>query len=147
MREGTSLSRALANRTALSPGPPAAIDPARDELAFYPLIYWPVVATRPQPGPEAVTRIAAFMKQGGTILKWTAEPALARSLRDFVLSADGRTILQQYGFSPPAHAGAEPAPPVAPAGPVGPVGPVAPVAPVGPLRFPRSVQVVVPVFS
>ena len=63
-----SLSRALANRTALTPGDPAAVNPARDELAFYPLIYWPIVASRPQPAPEVVTRIAAFMKQGGTVI-------------------------------------------------------------------------------
>ena len=73
-----SLSRALANRTALTPGEPAAVDPARDELAFYPLIYWPVVATRPQPGPDAVTRIAAFMKQGGTIVFDTRDALTAR---------------------------------------------------------------------
>src|SRR6478672_5734106 len=73
-----SLSRALANRTALAPGDPAPVDPARDELAFYPLIYWPVVATRPQPGPEAVTRIAAFMKQGGTIVFDTRDALTAR---------------------------------------------------------------------
>jgi hypothetical protein len=73
-----SLSRALANRTALSPGEPAPVDPARDELAFYPLIYWPIVATRPQPAPEAVTRIAAFMKQGGTIIFDTRDALTAR---------------------------------------------------------------------
>ena len=73
-----ALSRALANRTALSPGEPAGIDPARDELAFYPLLYWPVVATRPQPPAEAVTRIAAFMKQGGTIIFDTRDALTSR---------------------------------------------------------------------
>lgn len=74
-----SLSRALANRTALTPGEPAGVDPARDELAFFPLIYWPIVATRPQPAPEAVTRIAAFMKQGGTIIFDTRDALTAFS--------------------------------------------------------------------
>ncbi len=73
-----SLSRALAARTALSPGEPQGIDPARDELAFFPLIYWPVVATRPQPSPEAVTRIANFMKQGGTVIFDTRDALTAR---------------------------------------------------------------------
>jgi molybdate transport system substrate-binding protein len=41
------------------------------------------------------------LRQGGTILKWASDPALARELRGFVLSADGRAILRQYGFSPP----------------------------------------------
>jgi hypothetical protein len=68
-RQGlASLSRVLARRTSLSPGEPAAIDPARDELSFYPLLYWPIVATKPQPPREAVAKAAAFMKQGGTII-------------------------------------------------------------------------------
>jgi hypothetical protein len=73
-----SLSRALAARTALSPGEPQGVDPARDELSFYPLIYWPIVATRPQPSPDAVTRIANFMKQGGTIIFDTRDALTAR---------------------------------------------------------------------
>ena len=43
------------------------------------------------------------LKQGGTILKWAADPAMARALRAFVIGADGRTILQQFGFSPPGR--------------------------------------------
>jgi len=39
--------------------------------------------------------------QSGTILKWAADPAAARALRDFVVSREGRAILQQYGFAPP----------------------------------------------
>jgi molybdate transport system substrate-binding protein len=38
------------------------------------------------------------IEQGGTILKWAADADAARALRAFVLSADGRAILKQYGF-------------------------------------------------
>jgi hypothetical protein len=58
----------LAARTALEAAEPTGLDPARDELAFYPLIYWPIVASAPKPSPEAMQRIDAYMKQGGTVL-------------------------------------------------------------------------------
>src|SRR5579883_2859 len=64
----TSLSQVLAQRTALIPGDPVGVDPARDELAFYPMLYWPIVAARPQPSAAAIAKIAAYMKQGGTII-------------------------------------------------------------------------------
>lgn len=68
-RQGlASLSVTLANRTSLSPGDPVGIDPAKDELAFYPLLYWPVVASNPQPSQKAIDKIAAYMRQGGTIV-------------------------------------------------------------------------------
>jgi Domain of unknown function (DUF4159)/Aerotolerance regulator N-terminal len=73
-----TLSRVLSQRTSLSPGEPFGLDPARDELSFYPLIYWPVVASRPQPGAAAVTRIAAYMKSGGTFLFDTRDALAAR---------------------------------------------------------------------
>jgi hypothetical protein len=72
------LSRVLARRTALTPGDPIAVDPARDELSFYPLLYWPVVATRPQPPREAIGKAAQFMKQGGTIIFDTRDAPMAR---------------------------------------------------------------------
>ena len=58
----------LAQRTALEAGEPIGLDPARDELAFYPLIYWPVVTNAPKPTREALEHIDAYMKQGGTVL-------------------------------------------------------------------------------
>jgi len=58
----------LAQRTALEAGEPVGLDPARDELAFYPLIYWPVVPSAPKPSREALEHIDAYMKQGGTVL-------------------------------------------------------------------------------
>src|SRR6202000_1176329 len=58
----------LAQRTALEAGDPVGIDPARDELAFFPLIYWPVVPGAPKPPQAAINRIDAYMKKGGTVL-------------------------------------------------------------------------------
>jgi hypothetical protein len=58
----------LAQRTALEAGEPIGLDPARDELAFYPLIYWPIVPSAPKPSREALEHIDAYMKQGGTVL-------------------------------------------------------------------------------
>ena len=58
----------LAQRTALEGGDPIGLDPARDELSFYPLIYWPIVPSAPKPTREALEHIDAYMKQGGTVL-------------------------------------------------------------------------------
>jgi hypothetical protein len=58
----------LAQRTALEAGDPIGVDPARDELAFFPLIYWPIVPGVPKPTQAAINRIDAYMKQGGTVL-------------------------------------------------------------------------------
>lgn len=38
------------------------------------------------------------IEQGGTILQWAADVESAKALRGFVLSADGRALLKQYGF-------------------------------------------------
>jgi hypothetical protein len=58
----------LAQRTALEAGEPMGLDVAHDELAFYPLIYWPIVPGAPRPSEATLKRIDAYMKQGGTIV-------------------------------------------------------------------------------
>ncbi len=58
----------LAQRTALEPGEPVGLDPARDELSFFPLIYWPISTTAPKPSRATLDRIDAYMKRGGTVL-------------------------------------------------------------------------------
>ncbi|MCX5495214.1 DUF4159 domain-containing protein [Kaistia dalseonensis] len=62
------LSRELANRTALEPGDPVGVDIAKDELAFFPLLYWPIDPNSPMPSSATLARVDAYMKQGGTIL-------------------------------------------------------------------------------
>jgi Domain of unknown function (DUF4159)/Aerotolerance regulator N-terminal len=64
----SGLTLFLAQRTALEAGDPVGIDPAHDELAFFPLIYWPVVPGAPKPPQDAINRIDAYMKQGGTVV-------------------------------------------------------------------------------
>ena len=67
----------LAQRTALEAGDPVGLDPARDELAFFPLIYWPILPNAARPSREALTRIDTYMKQGGTVLFDTRDAVMA----------------------------------------------------------------------
>jgi hypothetical protein len=67
----------LAQRTALEGGEPIGLDIARDELNFFPLIYWPIVPGAPKPSAEALARIDAYMKQGGTVLFDTRDAIMA----------------------------------------------------------------------
>ncbi len=67
----------LAQRTALEAGEPIGLDIARDELAFYPLIYWPIVPGAARPSEQTLKRIDAYMKQGGTVLFDTRDAMVA----------------------------------------------------------------------
>ncbi len=62
------LSRVLKERTAVEPGDPIAIDIEKDELAFFPLIYWPMSSAQQTLTPTALAKIDAFMRHGGTIM-------------------------------------------------------------------------------
>ncbi|MGI6245117.1 MAG: DUF4159 domain-containing protein [Pseudochelatococcus sp.] len=62
------LGEELAFRTSFEPADPIGVDPASDELAFYPLIYWPIAADAPAPSETALRRIDAYMKAGGTVI-------------------------------------------------------------------------------
>jgi hypothetical protein len=72
-----SLTVFLAQRTALEAGEPIALDIARDELSFFPLIYWPVIPGAAKPTPQALARIDAYMKEGGTVLFDTRDAIMA----------------------------------------------------------------------
>src|SRR6185312_3697147 len=67
----------LAQRTALEAGEPIGLDIARDELAFFPLIYWPISPNAAKPSPAALARIDAYMKNGGTVLFDTRDSVMA----------------------------------------------------------------------
>ena len=61
------LNDVLRDRTSIDPGEPMGVNIERDELAFFPLIYWPVTPEATVPSSTALARIDAYMKNGGTI--------------------------------------------------------------------------------
>jgi hypothetical protein len=67
----------LAQRTALEAGDPIGLDITHDELAFYPLIYWPIVPGVARPSEDALKRIDSYMKNGGTVLFDTRDAVVA----------------------------------------------------------------------
>jgi hypothetical protein len=73
----TELTNVLARRTALEAGDPVGVDLDHDELAFFPVIYWPVVPGARKPSPQALAHVDAYMKQGGTVLFDTRDAVLA----------------------------------------------------------------------
>src|SRR5215831_14145429 len=67
----------LAQRTALEAGEPIGLNLERDELGFFPLIYWPIVPNAAKPSAQALAKIDAYMKQGGTVLFDTRDSVMA----------------------------------------------------------------------
>jgi hypothetical protein len=72
------LGAVLSRRTAIDPGPPIDLDIETDELAFFPLIYWPIAAEAPRPSPAALARVQRYLKTGGMILFDTRELEFGR---------------------------------------------------------------------
>jgi hypothetical protein len=63
----------LARRTAVDPAAPAGIDVERDEMSFYPLVYWAVAPTGRLPSAAAMARVKQYLVDGGMILFDTRE--------------------------------------------------------------------------
>ena len=67
--EGLSgLSKVLRARTALEPADPMGVDIDKDELAFFPILYWPVREDVQPLSDATLAKVDAFMKQGGLIV-------------------------------------------------------------------------------
>jgi hypothetical protein len=92
------LTNVISSRTALEPSDPIGVDIETDELAFYPLLYWPIDPNAEAPTPEVLAKIDAYMKQGGTILFDTRDQLEARPGFDGAVVGPGmlrlRTLLR-----------------------------------------------------
>lgn len=75
----TGLGRALARRTSYEPQEPMGINLETDDLSFFPLIYWPMDPRQRDLTPNAMAKVAEYMRSGGTFLIDT---------RDLTLGAD-----------------------------------------------------------
>lgn len=62
------LSEILRQRTSFEPGEPMGVDVARDELSFFPVLYWPMTPGQENLSAETLSRVDLYMKSGGVIL-------------------------------------------------------------------------------
>ena len=62
------LSDKLWQRTSIEPMMPMGVDIEKDELAFFPFLYWPVVAGAAQPSDAAYAKLNQYLRTGGMIL-------------------------------------------------------------------------------
>jgi hypothetical protein len=93
----------LKDKTALEPADPIGIDPETDELAFYPILYWPIDADAPAPSRLALENIDAYMQAGGSVLFDTRDQGGSSfSLSDDTSPANARLreILKNMNIPP-----------------------------------------------
>ena len=64
----TGLSRVLVQRTSIEAGTPLGVDLDTDELAFFPLIYWPIAPEQRSLTERARRKVNHFLAHGGTVL-------------------------------------------------------------------------------
>jgi hypothetical protein len=62
------ISTSLFRRTSVEPAAPIAVDLETDELAFFPMIYWPVSEGQRLPSPKAYTKLNRYIRTGGLIV-------------------------------------------------------------------------------
>ncbi|WP_054005448.1 DUF4159 domain-containing protein [Cypionkella psychrotolerans] len=71
------LSDQLWLRTAVEPEAPMGIDLEKDELAFYPFLYWPITPNQAIPSTAAYAKLNRFLRTGGMILFDTRDGDIA----------------------------------------------------------------------
>ncbi|MEL6464836.1 MAG: DUF4159 domain-containing protein [Pseudomonadota bacterium] len=91
------LSDTLFFRTSVEPAAPFAVDLEMDELAFFPILYWPITPDQPRPSQEAYAKLNDYLRSGGLILFDTRDGDIsgfgsstpnARKLRDLAAPLD-----------------------------------------------------------
>ncbi len=70
------LSAILIRRTSVEPAAPMAVDIEKDELSFFPLLYWPISPRQPALSKRAEEKLNAYLRNGGTILFDTLDQRL-----------------------------------------------------------------------
>ncbi|HEY4942811.1 MAG TPA: DUF4159 domain-containing protein [Rhizomicrobium sp.] len=94
----TGLGLQLRARTSYEPQEPMGVDIAKDDLSFFPLLYWPMDPRETDLTPETLSKISDYMRNGGTILFDTRDLTLgaergpqsagARTLRRLIAKLD-----------------------------------------------------------
>jgi hypothetical protein len=72
----TGLGNVLRQRTSFMASDPMGVDVAKDDLSFFPLLYWPMDPREKDLSPQALSRIADYMRNGGTVFFDTRDLSL-----------------------------------------------------------------------
>ncbi|MEP3442733.1 MAG: DUF4159 domain-containing protein [Sulfitobacter sp.] len=62
------LSDTLFFRTSVEPSTPMSVNLETDELAFFPILYWPITPRQPTPSAEAYAKLNTYLRSGGMIV-------------------------------------------------------------------------------
>lgn len=71
------LGETLYFRTSVEPAQPIGVNLEEDDLALYPLLYWPVTPDQPIPTAEAYVKLNEYLRTGGMILFDTRDANVA----------------------------------------------------------------------
>ena len=71
------LGRMLTFRTSIEPDSPISVNLETDELAFYPILYWPITPDQPTPSAEAYVKLNDYLRSGGMIVFDTRDADVA----------------------------------------------------------------------
>ena len=71
------LSDTLYFRTSVEPALPTGVDLEQDELAFFPILYWPITPDQPRPSKEAYGKLNEYLRSGGLIVFDTRDADIA----------------------------------------------------------------------
>ncbi|MBC6408443.1 MAG: DUF4159 domain-containing protein [Rhodobacteraceae bacterium] len=85
------LSDTLLYRTSVEPAAPTGVNLERDDLAFFPLLYWPIAEDQPRPSDEAYAKLNTYLRSGGLIVFDTRDADIASF---GVASPNGRRLQQ-----------------------------------------------------
>ncbi|EME68894.1 hypothetical protein H261_15974 [Paramagnetospirillum caucaseum] len=101
------LSVRLAERSTAELAEPMLVDPGRDPVLFFPLLYWRITPGQPQPSEQAVETLNAYMAKGGVILFDTADEGQAGAGPDTAELTRLRRLVAGLALPPLAPMGAD----------------------------------------
>ena len=62
------LTKVLRERTSIEAGIPVAINLSKDDISFYPIIYWPITDNENGLSDDMINKVQVYMKNGGLIV-------------------------------------------------------------------------------
>jgi hypothetical protein len=98
----SGLTRVLHLRTSIEAGPPLPVEIEQDELAFFPLLYWPILPEQETLSPIAGEKLQSYLDNGGTVLFDLRDPTAGARITGQVSSAERslRNLLEGVEIPP-----------------------------------------------